>query len=73
MIDWISVNDRLPKDREFVLVACPSGYITTPYVFRTARIDKEYRGDSWITEGNDRLTEYGLVPTHWTFNLNIPE
>ena len=70
---WINVNEALPNDREFVVVACPSGYITTPHVIITARFDKEYRGDSWLTAGNDRLTDYGLVPTHWTRDITPPK
>ncbi len=61
---WNNVNDVLPKDRVFVLVKCPSGYSTIPEVITTARLDLSYR-DSWIDWSNDRLTERGLVPTHW--------
>lgn len=62
---WISVDDRMPPDGEFVLVKCPSGYNTTPFVYTTARRLQAYRGDRWIDHANDGLTDWGMEPTHW--------
>jgi hypothetical protein len=62
---WISVDDRLPLDREFVLVLCPSGYTTIKNTVVTARLDSVFRGNRWIDHANDLLTDSGLTPTHW--------
>jgi len=62
---WISVDDRLPPDGEFVLVKCPSGYTTTPFVYTTARRQEAYRPGRWIDHANDDLRDWGMEPTHW--------
>lgn len=54
-----------PPNAVFVLVKCPSGYNTTPWVYTTAQKDREYRGGAWINYANDRLTDYGLEPVAW--------
>jgi len=65
MQGWVSVEDRMPPDCEFVLALCPSGYTTIDNVVVTARRDSEYRGDTWINHANDPLLDGGLRPTHW--------
>ena len=65
MSKWINIKDRIPLDRKFVIVKCPSGYTTIPTIYTTARLDKDYRGDRWIDWENDMLTDSGLAPTHW--------
>lgn len=63
--EWVSVDDRMPPDRQFVLVKCPSGYTTTPFVYTTARHDEAYRPGRWIDHANDGLGDWGMEPTHW--------
>lgn len=55
-----------PPDGKFVLVKCQSGYTTTPWVYTTARKQREYRGDAWIDHANDRLSDWGMDPVAWT-------
>lgn len=63
---WTEIAaDSLPPDQQFVLLACPSGYITTPWVYVTGRVYLAYRGRRFIDEGNDDLLDRGLRPTHW--------
>jgi len=62
---WISVEERMPPNKQFVLVKCPSGYTTTPFVYTTARRDREYRPGRWIDHANDGLSDWGMEPTHW--------
>lgn len=53
-----------PRD-QFILVACPSGYTTTPTVFTTAIRHSDYKVGRWVDHANDDLADGGLVPTHW--------
>lgn len=62
---WRDAVADPPPDREFVLVACKSGYTTAPIEYATARLDREYRGDAWIGVSNDRLSDRGLSPLWW--------
>lgn len=63
--EWVPVTERMPPDLQFVLVKCESGYTTTPFVYTTARRDEAYRHNSWIDHANDRLTDWGMEPSHW--------
>ena len=60
---WMPIESA-PKD-VFVLVACPSGYSTTPLVFTTAIMHSDYKVGRWIDHANDDLTDWGMQPTHW--------
>ena len=53
-----------PTD-EFILVRCPSGYTTTPFVFTTAITYSDYKAGRWVDHANDDLTDWGMEPTHW--------
>jgi len=52
-------------ENEFVLVACKSGYVTTPWIFRVAQFTEGYH-DRWDNEANDALMDNGDVPEFWT-------
>lgn len=56
--------DTAPKD-EFILVACPSGYTTTPWVFTTAIMHSNYKTGRWVDHANDDLTDWGMEPAFW--------
>jgi hypothetical protein len=58
-------NTDLPPDGVFVLVKCPSGYTTAPWVYTTARICSDYHAGRWITASNDDLSDGGLYPIGW--------
>ena len=62
---WISVEERMPPAGQFVLVKCPSGYSTTPFVYTTARRGGDFRPGRWIDHANDDLQDWGMEPTHW--------
>ena len=66
--DWISVEDRLPKNCKEVLIYTDKGNITTAMMFLTVnKSDYPY----WLSKiGNKPIeTEYGKV-THWRY---LPE
>lgn len=67
---WQSINTA-PKD-QFVLLACPSGYSTTPWVFTTGVMHSDYKTERWIDHANDDLTDWGMQPTHWMPLLPAP-
>lgn len=54
-----------PKD-EFILLCCPSGYTTTPFVFTTGIMHSDYKQGRWVDHANDDLTDWGMVPVSWT-------
>lgn len=56
--------DTAPKD-EFILLCCPSGYTTTPFVFTTGIMHSDYKVGRWIDHANDDLTDWGMVPVGW--------
>lgn len=62
MTTWLPIATA-PTDT-FVLVACPSGYTTTPWVYVTARLSPSYRA-FWIDEANDSLNVSGHTPQFW--------
>jgi hypothetical protein len=81
VISWISLRDRLPPDRTFVLLTGPSGYISTPSFVVVGRRDEAFRprrphvnegGPRWLDEGGDALLDRGLAPTHWAPLPNFP-
>ena len=58
MSEWISVNDRLPKEGEFVLCACRAN------IYEVLR----FYGNGW---GHDPMHDYMLgFVTHW---MPLPE
>ncbi len=54
-----------PRDGTFILLICPSGYTTTPFVYVSGRMCPDYHAGRWIDHANDDLTDWGLEPTHW--------
>lgn len=63
--------ETAPKDGRFILLAAPSGYVTTPFRFAAARWYPEYRPLSpWQTHSNDSFLDDGEPPTHW---MPLPE
>lgn len=60
---WMPIESA-PKD-VYVLVACPSGYTTTEWVFTTAIMCTDYKRGRWIDHANDDLSDWGMVPAHW--------
>lgn len=57
--------ETAPKDGTYVLVACPSGYTTTPLRFHAARYHTGLLTDSWVTDSNDCVSEFGEEPIYW--------
>lgn len=69
MTEWINVNERLPNDRQQVLIAhCEGVVMQAEYQYRYVKSphsELEYR--FWTPEGNqiyDVKTEYPAI-THW--------
>ena len=60
-----------PKDI-FVLLACPSGYRTTPWVFTTGIMHSDYKADRWVDHANDDLSDWGMEPVAWTHSPPEP-
>ena len=63
MSEWQPI-ETAPKNT-FVLLACQSGYTTTPYVFTTGILRSDYHAGRWIDHANDDLLDWGMKPTHW--------
>ena len=68
VVEWQTI-ETAPND-EYVLVACPSGYVTMDWDYRMAKYDSERQG--WIEVSGDWLTEYGLKPLWWAPLPNNP-
>lgn len=49
----------------FVLLRCPSGYTTTPYVYTTGILRDDYHAGRWIDHANDDLKDWGMIPEAW--------
>lgn len=65
---WTQIKDALPPDREFVLLACPSGYVTIKTVVVTGRRCDEFRPGRYIDHANDDLMYRGLAPVAWALH-----
>ena len=64
-MNWQPI-ETAPKDGTYIIVAGPSGYVTTPLRAEICRYDAEYRPYSpWVTHGNDCFTDGGVPPTLW--------
>jgi len=61
--EWRPIESA-PKD-VFLLLSGPSGYTTTPTVFTTGRMCRDYHEGRWIDHAGDDLTDWGFEPTHW--------
>ena len=73
MTEWRPI-ETAPKDGTFILLAGPSGYITTPIRVSVGRYDPERRPYSpWQTHSDDDFTDDGEEPTHWMPLPNPPE
>lgn len=60
-----------PRDGTYVLLAGPSGYVTTPLRVEVCKHDAEYRPlNPWVTHSGDHFTDGGAEPTHW---MPLPE
>jgi hypothetical protein len=58
--------DSAPRDGTFILLAGPSGYVTTPLRVEVGRYDAVYRPlNPWVTFSNDAFTDGGEPPTLW--------
>ena len=60
---WKPINTA-PKDK-FVLLACPSGHTTTPWVFTTGILHSNYKVGRWVDHANDDLSDWGMSPIFW--------
>ncbi len=55
-----------PKDGSYILLAGPSGYMSTPLRVAVCKFDDEYRPlQPWVTHSNDSFLDGGEAPTHW--------
>ncbi len=54
-----------PRDGTFIIVAGPSGYVTTPLRVEVCRMRPNYKVGRWINHGNDDFTDGGEEPTLW--------
>lgn len=78
MVNWHKIEDLAPPQRELVMVAGPSGYVTHKSFLELAYVDEEYRPSRggelrWQTVTNDSLSDYGFFPTHWARPVALPE
>jgi hypothetical protein len=60
-----------PRDGTFIIVASPSGYVSTPLRAAICRYDAEYRPKQpWVTHSGNSFLDGGEEPTLW---MPIPE
>lgn len=62
---WVSVSDRYPPDRAWVLVKGEAGMADGRPFCTMARQDRGHMGTEWLDEQNEPLSHRGLTPTHW--------
>lgn len=77
MIDWISVDDRMPGERRLVMVTGESGYIKFSNFLTLAYYDEKFRPSKggatrWLDLADDALLDHGWMPTHWAEVINFP-
>ena len=70
LLQWRPITSA-PKD-VFLLLCCPSGYTTTPFVYTTGIMHSDYKCGRWIDHANDDLSDWGMEPTHWMELPNPP-
>lgn len=59
-------------NNNYIEVCGDSGYSTFPHFLAVAKRDPEYRGNSWLSVQNDRLSNNGWEPTHWRYLGEFP-
>lgn len=69
-LNWIAIADRLPPERQLVLVKGPSGYVTHTEFQISAYYDNSYRPPingrtRWLDPTGTDLSDHGWEPTHW--------
>lgn len=63
--------ETAPKDGTWIILAGPSGYVTTPLRCEVAHWYPEYHPrNPWQTHSNDPFSDGGEEPTHW---MPLPE
>jgi hypothetical protein len=63
--------ETAPRDGTFILLAGPSGYVTTPLRVEVGRYLPRHRPlNPWQNHANDSFTDGGPLPTHW---LPLPQ
>lgn len=73
MSEWISVEDKLPKQGEQVLVACKSGYTSTEWHYESAHYDPEFRPKApWLDDGGNGILEGWPDVEYWRPLLEQP-
>lgn len=59
--------ETAPKD-VFLMIACPCGYKTLPWVYTTGIMHSDYKAGRWIDHAGD-----DMEPTHWRPLLDAPK
>jgi len=77
MVNWHSIDEMAPSQRELVMVTGPSGYVTHQRFLELAYVDEDFRPSRggqlrWQTVTNDALSDCGFYPTHWARQINFP-
>lgn len=65
--------ETAPRDGTFILVAGPSGYITTPLRVEVCKCDMRFRPlQPWVNHAGDSFVDGGAAPIFWAPLPEIP-
>ena len=68
-MDWISVDDDMPKDNQYVLAICESHSDPTDIEYWVCQCQEVDPGEFWLMEQNDWTQ---IDATHWMPLPNPP-